>query len=139
LVNFWDDLNDTDHLSKKDAQKQGSFYTPRDIAMEMADKLEWKSDQKILDPCCGRGALFQACLEKYGDLTNDLIYGIDIDPIAISFCISHFPGGHFQVGDCLVDDIIDDEFWRKDPFERFSDYKDRTGYRGKFRFGMISG
>ena len=124
-----------DHLDKSSKQEQGSFYTPEKLAKKMAKMLKWKSGN-ILDPCCGKGNLFVACLEIYEDkgLTNDLLYGVDIDPEAIKFCIEKFPGGHFQVGNCLTDDITADEFWQKDPFEILDDYYKKIG--GKpFKFG----
>jgi type I restriction-modification system DNA methylase subunit len=136
-MNFWEDLNKTDHLTKEEAQKQGSFFTPKELALNMAQRLEWKPGQKVVDPCVGKGALLQACKEVYSQITEDLFYGIDIDSEAIKFCKEHFPGGHFQVGNCLVDDFTNDVFWQKDSFESFDDYKKRIGYKEKFKFGVI--
>jgi hypothetical protein len=114
-----------DHLDKQDQQSQGSFYTPQELAEKMArelrlkesDRSDW-SDFRVLDPTVGKGNLFVAVLNEYSWLTNDNLYGCDIDEEAIRFCIEKFPGGHFQVGDCLKDDITDDEFWAKDPFSK---------------------
>lgn len=108
---------DTSHLTKDEIKKQHSFYTPNEIGNIMAKKLDWKPGETILDPCVGKGSLLQACKDVYPELTNDLLYGVDIDAEAIKFCIENFPGGHFQVGDCLKNDIMSDKFWEKDPLK----------------------
>jgi type I restriction-modification system DNA methylase subunit len=108
-----------DHLTKEKQQAQGSFYTPVEISINMAKKLGLKQKGKILDSCCGKGNLFVAVLNEYDFISNDDLYGVDIDAEAIAFCINKFPGGHFQVGNCLEDDLTDDDFWKKDPFEKY--------------------
>jgi predicted RNA methylase len=112
-----------DHLDKKEKQDQGSFYTPENISKRMAKKLFEGLTKKeiaskiILDPTCGKGNLFVACLEL-GALEENL-YGVDIDKEAIKFCIDKFPDGNFQVGNCLEDDITDDTFWTKKWDEKY--------------------
>jgi SAM-dependent methyltransferase len=135
-MDFWTDLNNSNHLSKEEAQKQGSFYTPRELAIQMAKKLKWKPTKKVLDPCCGRGALFQSCLEVYPQLTNNLLFGIDIDPIAIQFCIDHFPNGNFRVGNCLEDDFNSEHFWKKRdyPTQSYKEYCEK--HPKPFKFGV---
>ena len=112
-----------DHLNKSSRQNQGSFYTPKKLALKMAKMLKLKSKCKVLDPCCGKGNLFVAVLEIYDFISNEDLYGVDIDPEAIRFCIEKFPGGNFQVGNVLEDDITDDRFWQKDPFAKFDPTK----------------
>jgi predicted RNA methylase len=134
-MNYWEELNRTDHLSKEEAQEQGSFYTPRELAVKMAKLLDWKPGQKILDPCCGRGALFQACKEIY-DVPNDLLYGVDIDPHAIEFCTTMFPGGRFMLGDCLEDDITFDHFWKPREYVTQSYEEFCLTNKPPFKFGV---
>jgi type I restriction-modification system DNA methylase subunit len=114
-----------DHLTEQQKKLMGSFYTPQEIASEMAELLnnrvpnEYDPNYHVLDPCCGKGNLFVAVLEMYPQVHNDNLYGIDIDKEAIQFCINKFPGGHFQYGDILEDDFTDDKFWEKEPLEKF--------------------
>jgi len=108
------------HLNKDSQQELGSFYTPKELALKMAKMLKLKSKCKVLDPCCGKGNLFVAVLETYSFISNEDLYGVDIDPEAIKFCIKKFPGGHFQVGNCLEDNITDDDFWKKNSMDKYS-------------------
>jgi len=111
-----------DHLTDEERQELGAFYTPKEIAIEMARSLNYVPGKKVIDPCVGKGNLLQAAKDVH-NVPNELLYGIDIDPEAIAFCIKKFPGGHFQVGDVLKDDIASKAFWKKKPFESFADYK----------------
>jgi len=110
------------YLDKTSQQDQGSFYTPEKLALKMAKLLKLKYKQTILDPCCGKGNLFVAVLSTYPFIDTSDLYGIDIDSEAIKFCIKKFPGGHFQLGNCLEDPITEDEFWQKDPLETWKAY-----------------
>lgn len=112
-----------DHLTKEQQQEQGAFYTPRKLALKMAKKLNWQPGQTVLDPCVGKGGLFLALKELNSELTNNLLYGVDIDPVAIRCCIELFPGGHFQVGNALTDPLTSDSFWEKEPLVEFSKTK----------------
>lgn len=107
------------HLSRKQIIKNGALYTLKETAIKMAKMLKLTKREPIIDPCCGKGNLFVALLETYSFLKNEDLYGIDIDPEAIKFCIEKFPGGHFQVGDILKDSFTDDDFWKKDPFSKY--------------------
>lgn len=55
-------------------QSAGEFYTPKEVAILMANILDPKPGQKIYDPCCGSGGLLIKCYlrfkEKYGDDTS---------------------------------------------------------------------
>ena len=77
----------------------------------------------MIDPCCGTGNLLAAALNTYKWIDEEDIYGVDIDPRAIDFCIKKFPCGHFQVGDCLLEDITDDKFWAHTSEGLFGSYK----------------
>lgn len=52
-------------------QSAGEFYTPREVAVLMADILDPEPGVEIYDPCCGSGGLLIKCQlrfnEKYGD------------------------------------------------------------------------
>lgn len=93
----------TDHLTKEEAQELGSFYTPKDLAEDMAKKLniQPKENLKILDPCVGKGNLLVAIKNIYPFVKDENLYGIDIDKEAIRYCRKKFPQGHFIIGDVL--------------------------------------
>jgi hypothetical protein len=103
-------------------------FTPRELCLIMADELleNYKKGGTILDPCCGAGNLLYACHEK--GVPWNYLYGIDLDEEMIAFCIEHYPDGHFQLGDVLEDDFMDDRFWHKNPLTR---------YKPGFKFGMV--
>jgi ubiquinone/menaquinone biosynthesis C-methylase UbiE len=105
-----------DHLTKEDHAKLGADYTPREIAIRMAKKLEWKQGMTILDPTVGKGNLLLACKETYPELTNDLLYGSDVDVEAIQYCRKIFPGGHFIVANAIEDDLSDEDLWKQREF-----------------------
>jgi len=113
------------HLDKNSQSERGSFYTPEKLAIKMAKLLKLKSGQKILDPCCGKGNLFQAVLDTYSFINESDLYGIDIDEEAIKFCIKKWPNGNFQIGDSLKDPIFEDEFWEKNSLETWEEYCER--------------
>ncbi|MDR0675789.1 MAG: SAM-dependent methyltransferase [Elusimicrobiota bacterium] len=129
----------SDHLDKDQKQDLGAVYTPEELAISMAKKLNWKKGQKVLDVCCGKGNLFVAVLEVYekDGITNDNLYGIDIDPKAIEFCINKFPGGHFRVGNCLTDDFTLDHFWKEREYNTQSYEEYCVKNRPPFKFGKL--
>jgi type I restriction-modification system DNA methylase subunit len=132
------DYKTSEHLSDEQRKALGSFWTPPELATKMAKKLGWKKGDKVLDPTCGGGGLLCAMLDEYPDLQEEDCYGVDIDPKAIKLCIAYIQGGHFQVGDILVDDITDDKFWEKDPLSREWTPSDKRGTKtvSNFRFGL---
>lgn len=138
--NSADDLN----LTKEERQAAGAFHTPKPLAMEMAKRLypeyiKYKTKAEIaalspesaefikhfnlIDPCCGTGNLLAAALNVYKWIEEEDIYGVDIDHRAIEFCLKKFPHGHFQVGDCLTEDIASDKFWENEPRGMFGQLK----------------
>ena len=105
----------TDHLTKEKAQEQGSFYTPKELSIQMAKMLniQNKPDLKVLDPCVGKGNLLLAVKDVYSFVKNENLYGVDIDKEAIEYCKAKFPGGHFKVGNALEDPIGEDWWWEE--------------------------
>jgi hypothetical protein len=97
----------------------GAFYTPMELGLRMVKYLNITQESKILDPCVGRANLFKAIKQLYPDIPNDNFYGCDIDQIAIEENLKDpdLEGMHFQVGDCLVDDLLSDIFWGKPPLK----------------------
>lgn len=57
----------------------GSYYTPQKVSAHMTKELDFSSEQRFLDPCCGSGSFL---LSLNCDNPN-LIYGIDNDDIAV--------------------------------------------------------
>lgn len=136
-------------LTKQECQSVGAFHTPRKFALEMAKKLfpkyttrrskcETKAeliekfgqeavdllkDFRLIDPCCGTGNLLAAAMNVYKWIDEEDLYGVDIDPRAVDFCMRKFPHGHFQVGDCLLEDLTDDKFWEHPSDGLFGAYK----------------
>jgi type I restriction enzyme M protein len=55
-------------------QSAGEFYTPREVAVVMANILDPKANEEICDPCCGSGGLLIKChlrfKEKFGEETS---------------------------------------------------------------------
>jgi hypothetical protein len=99
----------------------------------MAKRLEWDGRGNILDPCVGAGNLLLGLIEVYGEKVIDYFYGIDILPENIKYCQDTWPNikNHFQLGNCLIDDFTDDNFWKKEAFS-----KNWTPSPKKFKFGI---
>ena len=139
--NSADDLG----LTKHEKQSAGAFHTPKELAVEMAKKLfpqyakcktkteisekfgqegiDFLKDFRLIDPCCGTGNLLAAAMNVYKWIDEEDLYGVDIDPRAVDFCMRKFPHGHFQVGDCLLEDLTDDKFWEHPSDGLFGAYK----------------
>ena len=132
-------------LTRQECQLAGAFHTPEKLAIEMAEKLfpkyikcktkqalikkfgqegiDFLKDFRLIDPCCGTGNLLAAAMNVYKWIDEEDLYGVDIDPRAVEFCIKKFPHGHFQVGDCLLEDLTDDKFWQHPSDGLFGAYK----------------
>jgi len=52
-------------------QSAGEFYTPREVAILMAQILNPKPGEEIYDPCCGSGGLIIKCAMRFRDLYHD--------------------------------------------------------------------
>lgn len=144
---IYDCNNSADNLglNKLEKQSAGAFHTPENLAIEMAKKLfpkyiecktkkglikkfgqegaDFLKDFRLIDPCCGTGNLLAAAMNTYKWIDEEDLYGVDIDPRAVDFCIRKFPRGHFQVGDCLLEDLTDDKFWEHTSDGLFGVYK----------------
>ena len=57
----------------------GLYYTSPAIVDEMLSDVEMKSNQRLLDPCCGSGIF----LMRVGGASLEQLYGIDNDPLAV--------------------------------------------------------
>lgn len=66
-------------LLEGDKNSMGSYYTPKKVASNMTENLDFKAGQTFLDPCCGSGAF----LLSLNCEDPSLLYGIDNDPIAV--------------------------------------------------------
>lgn len=132
-------------LTRQECQLAGAFHTPEKLAIEMAEKLfpkyikcktkhalikkfgqegiDFLKDFRLIDPCCGTGNLLAAAMNVYKWIDEEDLYGVDIDPRAVDFCMRKFPHGHFQVGDCLLEDLTDDKFWEHPSDGLFGAYK----------------
>lgn len=126
--------NSAEHLTQEQKQKQGAFYTPESIALKMAALTKWVPGQTVLDPCVGTGNLLQAMKDTYPELTNESLYGIDIDPKAIEICKEKFPGGHFVVANILNVDPANDDLWNDT--ENYINKKEGK-YKSKFNTAGI--
>lgn len=136
-------------LSKEECKSAGAFHTPEALAKSMAKKLfpryttknckcntkaelikkfgqegiDFLKDFNLIDPCCGTGNLLAAAMNVYKWIDEEDLYGVDIDPRAVDFCMRKFPHGHFQVGDCLMEDLTNDKFWEHPSDGLFGVYK----------------
>jgi hypothetical protein len=119
------------NIDKETHKKYGCDYTPRDIAIKMAEKLEWDGKGNILEPCVGSGNLLIALREVYGPISkykyplkwiDNHFYGVDILQENITYCKNNFPDAHFKKGNCLEEDITSEEWWFPENFEEKSTY-----------------
>jgi len=75
----------------KTAKKEGLFYTPQWLAMELTKKTLQTTAGAILDPACGGGAFLLAAFELCSQATDPhlaiaSLYGVDRDPLAAAVC-----------------------------------------------------
>jgi hypothetical protein len=112
--------------SKEQRDNLAAFYTPQEYAEPMAEMIPvpsgYQSDYKVFDPACGCGNTLSAMLNVHDNLSYENLYGVDIDKDAIKANLKKFPGGHFQYGDSLNDDIFSPLFWEEPPFMPYSLY-----------------
>ncbi len=59
--------------------RQGSYYTPKDVVVDMVNDIRLSTDQKVLDPCCGS----LIYLLNIPNVKPEQICAIDNDPIAV--------------------------------------------------------
>lgn len=58
---------------------KGSYYTPKDVVIDMVKDIKLSPEDKVLDPCCGGGVF----LLNIPNIRPEQIYGVDLDPIAV--------------------------------------------------------
>jgi len=58
---------------------KGSYYTPKKVVSSMVSDIEIKTNDKVLDPCCGSSVF----LLNIPNIKPEQIFGVDIDPIAV--------------------------------------------------------
>ena len=68
-------------LSESYRNKEGIFYTPKDIVDDMMESIEVNDKTLFLDPCCGSGNFLLKALEM--GVSPKHIYGYDTDPNAV--------------------------------------------------------
>src|SRR3989344_4885112 len=69
----------------KNREQYAQFYTHKEIVEFILDNLPINDKSKILDPACGAGAFLIEVISRY-NIKPENIFGIDIDPLAISLC-----------------------------------------------------
>lgn len=65
-------------LTEGDKNKNGSYYTPKQIVNDMTSKFDLTEGVNFLDPCCGSGAFLMGVPVK----NPSNLFGIEKDPIA---------------------------------------------------------
>jgi hypothetical protein len=76
-------LRDTTAAADRRIRKQrGAFYTPADVAAQMAKWVAPEADDVCLDPTCGTGVFLRAAI-AHGGLAPSSVFGCDLDPAAI--------------------------------------------------------
>jgi len=63
----------------------GQFFTHKELVNFIIANIPITENSLVLDPACGAGAFLIASLDK-NKLSSKNIYGIDIDPAALSLC-----------------------------------------------------
>ena len=68
-------------LSESFKNKEGVFYTPKDIVEDMMKDVEMDADTLFLDPCCGSGNFLVNAVKR--GVAPQNLYGFDTDPNAV--------------------------------------------------------
>lgn len=58
----------------------GSYYTPTKVVRNLIGHIEFKGNEKVLDPCCGTGNFL---LQLPDNISMQDTYGVDIDAISV--------------------------------------------------------
>lgn len=75
-------------LSNAYRNKEGVYYTPKDIVEDLLNITEDISEKTFCDPCCGSGNFLIKALELGFKPEN--IYGFDLDPVAVEIAQKRF-------------------------------------------------
>lgn len=73
------------HFASDSGKKGGEFYTPREVAMLMAELLQPKSGARICDPACGSGSLLIRVANEVAD-HNFALYGQESNGSTWALC-----------------------------------------------------
>lgn len=65
---------------------QGSYYTSKNVVLDMAEDIKLSPGQRVLDPCCGS----LVYLLNIPNIKPEQIYAIDNDPIAVMIAKFNF-------------------------------------------------
>ena len=117
-------------------QSAGEFYTPREVAILMANILDPEPGMEIYDPCCGSGGLLIKChlrfLEKYGTRQNGhlklpeqtkpiRVFGQEINPATFAMArmntFIHDMEAEIQIGDTMNNPAFRDPSGRLRKFD----------------------
>ena len=58
----------------------GSYYTPTKVVRNLIGHIEFKGNEKVLDPCCGTGNFL---LQLPDNISMQDTYGVDIDALSV--------------------------------------------------------
>jgi len=102
--------------TKEERKKLGAVFTPPDITIQMIEKLE-SLNGNILDPCCGAGNLFAACIIAGADPKK--VYGNEFEPKFVSVAQNRLaklgvPKWHIHQGDATNPYCIKKSNFKKD-------------------------
>ncbi len=73
------------HFASDSGKKGGEFYTPREVAMLLAELLQPKSGARICDPACGSGSLLIRVADQVAD-HNFALYGQESNGSTWALC-----------------------------------------------------
>ncbi|PWI47322.1 hypothetical protein CEE45_12570 [Candidatus Heimdallarchaeota archaeon B3_Heim] len=68
---------------------QGQFFTPKNISLTMAQILNPKVDELVIDPACGAGGFLTSTLSLHKDINNCKLFGIDKDEFFVKISRLH--------------------------------------------------
>lgn len=72
-------------LTEGERNRQGQYYTHRDVANEMVAGIFVNEGETFLDPCCGSGTFLMSV--KTDDPRR--LYGVDVNPVAVMLTITN--------------------------------------------------
>lgn len=104
-------------IPDEERKKRGVYYTPRDMALQLAGPLVDHllsldlPRLRICDPCCGSGILLEATAEKLVERgftreeAEGTLYGVDLDEEACEIARENLPGADIRQGNALIGDL----------------------------------
>ena len=103
-------------------KENGQFFTHKEIVSFILNSLPIKKNSTILDPTCGAAAFLVGAIQKGHAV--DLLYGVDIDPLAIRLaneCIS-------KTGQTLFPQILQADAINSLSLDSFPNIKQKGGF-----------